>query len=104
MPRRYARPDACDGDATSFDVQTHHPALKPRVSTTSVRSSGVASVAAASVGASLRGFNWAVARAVLVATCAEVAGDGAAVAAYLDAALPPDLRRRVALDLSLIHI
>ena len=38
------------------------------------------------------------ARAVLVATCAEVAGDGAAVAAYLDAALPPDLRRRVALD------
>ena len=32
MPRRYARPDARDGDATSFDVQTHHPALKPRVS------------------------------------------------------------------------
>ena len=32
MPRRYARSDARDGDATSVDVQTRHPALKPRVS------------------------------------------------------------------------
>ena len=32
MPRLNARPDARDGGATSFDVQTHHPALKPRVS------------------------------------------------------------------------
>jgi len=32
MPRLNASPDARDGDATSFDVQTHHPALKPRVS------------------------------------------------------------------------
>jgi hypothetical protein len=32
MPRRYARPDARGSDTTSFDVQTHHPALKLRVS------------------------------------------------------------------------
>ena len=32
MPRRYTRSDVRDSETTSFDVQTHHPALKPRVS------------------------------------------------------------------------
>jgi len=30
MPRRHARPDARDGDATSVDIRTHHLALERR--------------------------------------------------------------------------
>jgi hypothetical protein len=30
MPRRHARPDARDGDATSVDIRTHNFALERR--------------------------------------------------------------------------